>query len=159
MQASFSNSMRREIDRDCHGYGFAPAVVSETGDAGTGTVTKFRHRGLTAYPYRGITGTNGYFKSCEIFPAIKFIQLCGNIFSKYFRVVIYYNPLPFCFGNSMSQCDTTSNKHSTLFLLSLSLPLPLSAPHIKRQGKLQLYHIKANKLCPNRLTMHNKVLK
>ena len=29
--------------RDCHGYGFTRGV-SETGDAGTGTVTKFRHR-------------------------------------------------------------------------------------------------------------------
>ena len=29
--------------RDCHGYGFTRGV-SKTGDTGTGTVTKFRHR-------------------------------------------------------------------------------------------------------------------
>ena len=44
----------------------------------------------------------------------------------------------------MRGARTATKLYHSRFLFSLSLPLPLPAP----QGKLQLYHLEANTLCP-----------
>ena len=116
--------------RLCHSIGVTSSAF-KTGDMVTGCSYQIQTLHITAYSYRGIVGTNGYFSPQFSASRTTFIHtIIRNIFFKYCTVVIY---LEMTHVTIVSWCDTTEygSASCVIFLSFVSLSHSHPIPHPK----------------------------